>query len=94
MEANSPDENILFAQRLFTLVNAQGNDKDLAKALMVEFDRQHRTLIQSAMGVFKAVIEKYAETAQSDLRNADSLEWAKEVAKLKEQDKFYCFRYI
>lgn len=77
------------AEQFFRLCNGM-SEREVAEALKDRLDREHRTVIQSAMGVLKNVIEHYAEFHRSDLRNQDSLEWAKQVKNLKPDN----FRYI
>ena len=76
------------AEQFFRLCNSM-SERELSDALKDALDRQHRTVIQSAMGVLRNVIEHYAREHGSDLRNEDSLKWAKEVSKV---DGY--FRYI
>jgi hypothetical protein len=77
------------ADQFFTACNGYG-EREIIDAMKDRLDREHRTVIQSAMGVLKNVIEHYAEFHRSDLRNQDSLEWAKQVKNLKPDN----FRYI
>lgn len=44
--------------------------------------RQHRTLIQGFWRVISAAIKEYS-ASQFDLRNEDSVKWAKEVSKIE-----------
>jgi len=73
--------NEQLAEEFFTLCNVMGNEKYLIEALRDRLDRQHRTVIQCSMGVIKDLVGYYAENHNADLRNQDSLEWAKAVAK-------------
>lgn len=52
--------------------------------------RQHRTLIQKFWGVIAAVIKEYAATKEGwyDLRNEDSVKWAREVAKVESHMRY------
>jgi hypothetical protein len=69
---------------LFNVVNKMGGgEKALIKVLSRAMNRQHRTLIQQFWGVIAIVIRKYADEGQCDLRNQDSLNWAKEVSKIE-----------
>lgn len=76
------------AEQFFNACNAY-SEREIVDALKDRLDRQHRTIIQSSMTVLKDLIEHYAEYHTADLRNADSLEWAKKVAQNKT-----AFRYI
>ncbi len=76
------------AEQFFRLCNGM-SEREVAEALKDALDRQHRTVIQSAMGVLRDVIEHYAQTHGSDLRNEDSLAWAKKVNEHSTN-----FRYI
>lgn len=67
---------------LFVLINYMGNDKALAALLHENMLRLHRTNQQCLIGLFKVVIELYADTVGSDARNEDSKLWAQEVKKL------------
>lgn len=81
--------NMETAQKFFELCNIMSNDRSLADAFKDCLDKQHRTVIQSAMGVFSNVINHYAEFHRADPRNEDSLKWAREVSKIDNH-----FRYI
>ena len=67
------------AKEIIKLVNIMGNDEELAKVIIEELSKTHRTLIQSYFRCVKGVIEGYADTFTSDLRNEASLKWAQEV---------------
>jgi len=71
----------------FRLINAMGNDTDLAQTFYEHLYKEHRTLQQSALRVFKTIIEKYSLTTMdfSDARNEAGLKWAKEVKKAGEE---------
>jgi hypothetical protein len=77
------------AREFFELCNIMSSEDQVRNALTDALDRQHRTVIQNAMGVLRDVIKHYAEFHGSDLRNQDSHEWAKKVTK----DSTY-FRYV
>ena len=70
------------------MINGSVRRPELAQALKDKLDKEHRTIIQLTMGIFKDVIEHYAENHSSDLRNEASLKWAKEVLKLKDDHYF------
>lgn len=78
------EQNKKLASELMRQVNFMGNDENLADALIDEIRSAHRTNQQSIIGVFKKVIECYATTIGTDLRNQDSKQWAKEVAKIQQ----------
>jgi NADP-dependent 3-hydroxy acid dehydrogenase YdfG len=65
-------------------------EKMVVEAFEDKLATMHRTNIQTLMGVFKDVIEHYAQEHSADLRNEDSLVWAKKVSKLDTGS----FRYI
>lgn len=79
--------NEAVVDELFRLCNIMGNEEDLVKLINERIQREHRTIIQSFFGVLKQVIDAYAETQHYDLRNAQSVEWAKAVAT-KANDTF------
>ena len=76
------DQNHELFDLMFHLVNFMGNEDELAKVFIERLPRQHRTLQQNFMRFVQRVVLAYADQAEkygSDLRNEDSVEWAKAV---------------
>lgn len=66
---------------LFYVVNKMGTGEEvLVKVFVEKMYREHRTLLQSFWRVMFQVIKAYA-TCPSDLRNEDSVKWAKDVVE-------------
>lgn len=76
---------------LFSVLNKMVyGEEALINALNAKMEREHRTLIQQWWGVIATVIKKYALTKDGwfDLRNEDSIKWAREVAKVESGMRF------
>lgn len=84
MSALKP-ENEKIIKELFRRINYMGNEDTLAMQISVHLKREHRTLVQSFFRMVKQVIEEYAgwDDSQTDQRNLASINWAKDVAKIK-----------
>ena len=82
------EKNKKIVEDFFRLCNVMGNEDDLATAISEHINREHRTTIQCFFKTISRVIVDYAKTGQCDLRNEDSLKWAKEVAKIDNGMRF------
>lgn len=76
---------------LFYIINKMSfGEEAIGKALSEMMRRQHRTLIQQWWGVVAKAIANYSRTMPGsyDLRNEDSVKWAKEVVKVPAAMRF------
>lgn len=64
-----------------------GSERELADAIVEALRRSHRTLQQSFMGAVRLAITDYAKAGHDfDLRNAEAVKWAGQVAALPNSD--------
>ncbi len=74
---------------LFRVINKMGTgEKAVGDGLRDAMNNQHRTLIQQWWKVIAEVIVDYSKTKWFDARNEDSVNWAKEVAKVESSMRF------
>ena len=77
------EEAKALAERFMEVMN--GNDTNVAKAMLEVISKDHRTLQQNAMRCLYKVIRLYGESQEGfDARNEASVKWAKSVADAKE----------
>lgn len=75
-------------QSLVNTTNSMAMEDEVAKGIADGLMRSHRTLQQSFFRSFKIAMKQYADEAGSDLRNQESVKFAK---KISEMDDYFPF---
>jgi len=68
--------------KLVDETNRYGVEEDFIEGMTKGIKDRHRTLQQTFFRCLKGVIKEYSKTS-GDLRNEDSIEWAKKVSKIE-----------
>lgn len=76
------ERNRQVVREMFDLLNLANNWKRLSKEFTEHIQTEHRTLIQNFFRMCATIIEEYAKEKYYDDRNAGSLKWAQDVAKI------------
>jgi hypothetical protein len=85
MAKSVEERNKEVVDEVFKLLNYMCNDKDLTKEFLDHLAREHRTLQQNFFRMLQILIENHAENSFDD-RNAASVNWAKKVKDLRDEN--------
>lgn len=80
--------NRMFDKLAHILSSSNKRNEQIAEIIVKNIQKKHRTEQQLFMKLIAAIIEKYSKS-NFDLRNEDSVKWAKIVSHLNKN-----FRYI
>lgn len=73
------EENAEIVEKLFTVLNYMGNDRNMADAIIKRLEKEHPTIAQTFWRVVKMVAARY-QTFNHDMRNEGSVALAKVIA--------------